>query len=287
MTRPLLVAAAALAVALVAAMPGRHAPALELTAAHGALRLDSSRPGAAILSSRNLVPGATADGSVSVRNAGSVPARLFLDSSAPDATAGPNGGRLDDVLSVTVEDATAGTLVARGRLADLAGCHALGSLRPGESRAYRFTATFPKGSSDDAYAGARATVHERWIARDTDNGCGPSVAAAPGRARIVISHRRVRVARGRARVTLRCMGPAGARCQGTLRLSSTGFQSRRAAAAGTRGARFTLPAGAARAVRVRLPRSTRKRLERQGRAVALARAGSARRLITLVARRSR
>src|SRR4051794_34484938 len=108
MTRRLAVAATALAVAVGAAAPDPRPQALELSAAHGALRLDSSRPGAAILSAGNLVPGATADGSVTVRNAGDVAARLFLHSSAPEAGAGPNGGRLDDVLSLTVEDATTG-----------------------------------------------------------------------------------------------------------------------------------------------------------------------------------
>jgi hypothetical protein len=256
--RPLL-ALAAIAMAVLATLP-RERPDLVLTAG-GALRLDNSRAGAAVLSAPNLRPGDSATGSVTVANRGDRPIRLRLQSSAP------RGGALAEVLDVTIGG------VGGGTLDQLAGCHDLGSLPAGAARTYRFTARLPRAVGN-RYAGTSASADERWLA---GAGCEPRVAAAPP-IRVTLSHRRVRLVGGHARLRVLCSGP----CQGTATLAPRSWRSRRIFVA--RAARFRRGGP----VDVAVPPESRALIRSRGKAVALATLrgpwGVKRRLVTLIAR---
>jgi hypothetical protein len=176
--------AAALACAGLSALPPlEHSrPRLELSGATGAVDVSTSRPGTAIVSAHGLRPGDTATGTVSVRNRGAATARLRLSSSAARDTVGPGGGRLSERLIMSVAEVSERPVRVRsGALGSLAGCHDLGPLRPGTSRAFRFTVRFERGTDrrDNAYAGSSASVDERWV------------AAAGGRCRAVAGERHV------------------------------------------------------------------------------------------------
>jgi spore coat-associated protein N len=250
--RPLL-AVAAITLAALATLPREHSE-LVLTAG-GALRLDNSRDGAAVLSAPNLRPGDSVTGSVTVANRGDSAVRLRLQSSPP------RGGALAEVLEVTVGGVGGGTLEA------LAGCHDLGSLQAGAARTYRFTARVPRAVGN-RYAGSSASADERWTA---GAGCEPPV-------RVRLSHRHVRLVGGRARLGVRCSGP----CHGTATLAPRSWRSRRIFVA--RAARFD----GGGAVDVAVPPESQALIRRRGKAVAVATLrgtwGTKRRLVTLIAR---
>jgi spore coat-associated protein N len=259
----------ALAVAAMAAIPHRGTEPLLALTASGALRLDNSHDGAALLSAPNMRPGDSAAGAVTVTNRGADPVRLRLHSSVA------RGGPLGEVLLVSVGG------VAEGSLRELAGCHDLGTLAAGEARTYRFAVRLPR-EVGNAYARTTASADERWVA---GAGCGGPVAAA-SRARAAISHRRVALVGGRARLAVRCSGPAGERCTGSAALGARSWRSRRlfVASAG----RFDVAAGRAGTVDLRVPADSRALLRVRGKAVAVATlrgpAGTRRRLVTLIVR---
>ena len=106
-----------------------------------------------------------------------------------------------------------------------------------------------------------------------------------------IGHRDVTVDRRGTVVELRCAGPAGGRCGGTLTLELTGYDTRLRGAANRKApaAAFSVQAGASRRIRVQLPSQTRARLARRRKAVvrAVARLDDGRtatRLLTVFAR---
>jgi hypothetical protein len=103
--------------------------------------------------------------------------------------------------------------------------------------------------------------------------------------RVVIGHRNTRVRAGRTLVRLRCVGDAGTRCKGTLRLAATRLRARSAAAAPR--ASFSIAAGKSKSVRIQVPPASRLQLAKRGKAVAratatLAGGRSKTRLITLI-----
>lgn len=265
MTRRLLVVGGALATAAVAlhTPPQRDAPRIELSAATGALRV--SRPDTAILAASNMRPGEAVESTVAVSNPSRAAVRLALVSGEPD-------GALAEVLQLSLDGGD--TPAAGGSLRAFAGCHELGTLAPGAVRTFRFRAGWPRGDDDNAYAGARASVAERWVA--SAGGCGGARAGGEGEPpRLVISHRRIGVHAGRAPMRVRCVpASADSRCRGSLELQPTGLEHRlRTAYAGVR---LDVPAGAARTLRPALPGATRARLRRRPGAVVLAVAHPAR-----------
>jgi hypothetical protein len=263
----------ALALVAFAAFPHhRSVTALDL-AAHGAIRVDNSRAGAAILSAPGLQPGGTAYGAVTLVNRGAETTPLQLQSSPPS-------GRLSDTLDVRVEDSERG-IVADGTLAELAGCHDLGSLPAGRSRTYRFTVRL-KRAAGNGYAGSRASVDERWVA---GSGCGGGAASASA-GRVALSHRTVALVRGRARVGIRCRGPRGAACSGRVTLVARSWRSRRLFVADAHAGRFNVRAGGATTVLVAVPPESLSTLRGRRKAVAVAvlrgSFGTKRRLVTLI-----
>jgi Ca2+-binding RTX toxin-like protein len=116
----------------------------------GAISLTNSRAPRAIFSASNLVPGGSATGTVTVRNAGTAAGSLAL-SPARSETSGAGGRALLASLWLRVADVTGGadTVVYHGRLPALPRLR-LRTLKPGAARAYRFSASLPDtGSSAD------------------------------------------------------------------------------------------------------------------------------------------
>jgi len=199
-----LVLVAALACAYAALRPDPPRPRVVLTAASGAVALRDSAAGASILVARNLEPGASETGTVTIFNAGSAPARLRLVSSPAADRPGPGGGSLAAHLVLRIAGADGVLLV--GTPQSLTGCHDLGALPAGAARTYSLTATLPNGGrppspsgGDNRYAGAATSVDETWLA---GAGCAP---AAP---RILLRGVPRPCTRGDFHVSVSIRGPA-------------------------------------------------------------------------------
>jgi hypothetical protein len=104
--------------------------------------------------------------------------------------------------------------------------------------------------------------------KDTDgNGVGDA-CDAPVVARLVVSHLRVRLDGGRARLVLLCQGTKGAVCKGTARLRSTNLGSRLQAAGSGASTGFGVTVGERQVVHLAVPKASRRRLASKGKAVA-------------------
>src|SRR5687767_10114640 len=93
-----------------------HAPMLRATAG-GALQLESSQDGQAVLTAAGLRPGQSAEGTLALSNRAAGPQRLTLATTSLEDTPGVGGGVLSGWLDLRVErDAL---VVYEGKLADL------------------------------------------------------------------------------------------------------------------------------------------------------------------------
>jgi hypothetical protein len=165
----LAIAAVALTCVTASMIEPSRGPELALSRASGAI--STSRPATAIVTARDLRPGDSATGTVRVSNRGEGDAQLRLSSSPAVDRPGTAGGHLSNRLVMTVEELPQRTRIASGNLRAIAGCHGLGRLRAGAARTFRFTVRFERSASDNAYAGASASVDERWTA-GAAGGCG-------------------------------------------------------------------------------------------------------------------
>ena len=137
-------------------------------AATGAMRIEDSRRGAAILKAPALAPGARAVGKVTIRNQGE-PGYLVLSRRHLVGRPGAGGASLGDALRLTIRNVTAGgrALVYSGPLATMLPLH-LGPLPAGARRRYRFVASLPEpGFVDLALMGSRVRFDYRWRLKPT------------------------------------------------------------------------------------------------------------------------
>lgn len=164
-----LAACALLCASLAAAPAPGEAPTLALAGARGAFRISNSHSGNAIVVARNMRPGGSTVGTVTVVNRGRSAAQLFLTGSHPRDRLGPGGGRLSSRLDLTVEEAR--RTLASGGVNPFAGCHRLGRIGSGRSRTFKFTMRFRGGpAADNSYARSSAAVDLRWGVSDR-GGC--------------------------------------------------------------------------------------------------------------------
>jgi hypothetical protein len=165
---------AAVALARVDSAPAERASAV---AATGSFQISNSRDGAPIFATRNLAPGASADGTVTIENTGTEPARLVLHRGEVVDSPGLGGSVLSERLRLSVVDITGPsprTLYA-GPLATMPD-QAVGELSPGEARTFKFTATLPETgepSLENAVQGASTTVSYAWSAEAAGGGETP------------------------------------------------------------------------------------------------------------------
>jgi spore coat-associated protein N len=168
----------------------------------------------AVLVARDLRPGESRAGDITVTNAGDAAGAFSLSESGRVDSPTP-AGPLSAVLDLVVSDLTAGRTVYAGKVADLAQV-ALGNFAQGEAHHFRFVVAFPGGrpsSLDNPFQLATTTVSYLWSA-------GPPALAPPASAtppatlggtdvhrrpiaRLVASARQ-RARNGRVRVTVIC-----------------------------------------------------------------------------------
>src|SRR4051812_43906085 len=173
----LVAGAVTIAAATVDADP--HAPAARVSAADGAAVVSDSLGGDAILRADALGPGGSASGTVTISNPGDATGAFTVAESGLNDVPGSGGGRLSTRLQLHVEEVASGRQVYAGELPGMAE-RALGYLRPGESRAYRFTVAFPHGAGDNAFAGAQTTVAFDWTAATGEAPADPPGSSQPG-----------------------------------------------------------------------------------------------------------
>ena len=157
----LVLGALALAVTKVDAGSGRakaHA-----VSAGGAAAMTDSVVGDAVVRAGEMKPGSTVAGTVTVRNDGDATGAFRLSQADVLDTPGSGGGRLSTMLRMTVEDASSGRRYYRGVLGGMKD-QPLGYLRAGDEREYRFTVSYPRGETDDSFAGSRVETTFDWTA---------------------------------------------------------------------------------------------------------------------------
>jgi hypothetical protein len=157
--------------AAIAAVAGERSgvtsrPEIELARASHSLRVANSQRGRAVVMARNMSPGQTTRGDVSVRVA--TPARVTLAADRLDLTPGPNGGRLADALSVRIKGIGGGSGRYRdyykGPISGL-GRRKLGRWRPSQTYRFRVRVRFAGGgSTQDFVQGARTSFRLLWLA---------------------------------------------------------------------------------------------------------------------------
>lgn len=136
--------------------------------ASGAMRIENSRAGAAILRAPSLAPGARVAGKVTIGNGGDA-GYLTLSRQHLVVTPGAGGASLGDALRLTIRNVTAGAapapVVYSGPLAAMPSLQ-LGLLPPGAERRYRFAASLPEpGFVNLDLMGSRARFDYRWQLR--------------------------------------------------------------------------------------------------------------------------
>lgn len=138
----------------------------------GTLTHSNSKAGAAILTASLMKPGDVKTGTVTIQNTGDLSGDFGLSMLKTADVAGPNGGRLFNVLKLKIDDGA--TNVYDGNLKDFPSSAtplALGTYAPNDSHTYTFTVTFPDGgvpgsnsTGDNAYQGSSTTVEFNWTA---------------------------------------------------------------------------------------------------------------------------
>jgi len=132
-------------------------------AATGAMRIEDSRGGAAILRAPALAPGDRVVGKVAIGNRGEA-GYLVLSRRHLAGRPGAGGASLGDALKLTIRNVTAAAqpLVYSGPLATMPPLH-LGLLPPGATRRYRFIASLPEpGFVDLSLMGSQVRFDYRW-----------------------------------------------------------------------------------------------------------------------------
>jgi hypothetical protein len=154
----------------------QRGPILRATAG-GALQLESSHDGAAVLTASRLRPGDSAEGTLTLRNLAPGVQQLTLETTELQDTPGPGGGLMSQWVDLRVE--RGGDPVYAGKLADLTTLD-LGDLAAGSTTPFRFVVTLPEQGPaiDDAYAGGTVEVGWTWRAV-TDTGPGPEPEPEP------------------------------------------------------------------------------------------------------------
>ncbi len=138
----------------------------------GTISHSNSKANAAILTASNIVPGATATGTVDIKNTGSASGTFTLaHTTAVDTPASPG---LSKKLTMLVQDlgnpecvssCPAVVTLYTGLMSAMPTTIALGVFAAGATHRYQFTMTFPDSGlngADNAYQGASTSVEYDW-----------------------------------------------------------------------------------------------------------------------------
>jgi spore coat-associated protein N len=139
----------------------------------GTISSSNSKASAAVLTASNIVPGNTANGSVTIKNTGSASGTFTLSTATPTDT--PASPGLSKKLLLTIVDngdpacttaCPAAVTLYTGTIFAEPATIALGTYAAGAQHSYKFTMTFPDGGAngaDNAYQGASTTVDYNWF----------------------------------------------------------------------------------------------------------------------------
>ncbi len=138
----------------------------------GTIGQSNSKASAAILTAANLVPGASASGTVDIKNTGSVSGTFTLaHTAAVDTPASPGFSKK---LTMVVQDlgdpacvssCPAAVTLYTGLMSAMPVTIALGVFPAGYTHRYTFTVTFPDSGlngADNPYQGASSSVEYNW-----------------------------------------------------------------------------------------------------------------------------
>jgi hypothetical protein len=140
----------------------------------GAFEISNSGEGRPIFAAKEIGPGGSVEGKVTIEDSGSVPVALILKREELSDRAGGGGGVLSAHLRLVVLDVTkAGSArtIYSGPLDSMPEQEA-GDLEPGGARTYEFVATLPNGapSAQNALQQASTTVAYSWTAEEAAGG---------------------------------------------------------------------------------------------------------------------
>lgn len=162
----MIAAAVAIAAVGVGAPSGAGAPPIELTGATRALTIHTSRPNRAVVKGRNLSPGQSRHGKVTVRV--NSPAHVRLTANRFGQDPGPRGGKLVDALRIrvmrsSIDSGERGT-VYQGRLSNF-GSRKLGRWEPHRRYTFKVRVRFAASeAAQDSLQGARTRFRFVWRA---------------------------------------------------------------------------------------------------------------------------
>jgi hypothetical protein len=183
--------------ALWAAHPFGHLRSLKLTdsTTNGAIVHSNSNANSFIFHASNMAPGSSTSGTVTLTNQDAIPGQFVLsESNLLDTHLGLGGGGLAQQLTLQIQDITdPANPITRypvpnpdgpidPKLADIGTLH-LATILSGETRTFKFTATFPDGgipasptTGDNLYQGAAMSVEFDW----TSTSISGSLFPVPG-----------------------------------------------------------------------------------------------------------
>jgi hypothetical protein len=134
----------------------------------GNLHHTNSKDGSAILTATKMKPGDSVSGTVTIANDGDLAGTFSLTTSALTDTAGTNGGKLSDVLTVKIVDQTTSATLYDGAIKSV-GTVAAGTFAANATHTYQFTVSFPEGGTpssnttgDNAYKNSSMSVQFNW-----------------------------------------------------------------------------------------------------------------------------
>jgi spore coat-associated protein N len=134
----------------------------------GVLSHSNSKAGTALLNVTKMKPGDSQNGTVTISNTGDIDGVFTVAAANVVSTPGANGGNLANILDLKVDDmgATgAGPAVTKytGKLGAMTSA-ALGTWTASETHVYRFTVTWPNGTTavDNLYKGSKVAVDFNW-----------------------------------------------------------------------------------------------------------------------------
>jgi hypothetical protein len=125
--------------------------------AAASFRLGSSAPNQAIVAATGMAPGVSRQGTIEIRNEGSVPGAVALEAS------GLTGTALAAVLDLEIDDMTSGSAVEKwtGKLGSFDSV-SLGTFAAAAERDYRLTLSWPAAANEASLQGATTSLTFRW-----------------------------------------------------------------------------------------------------------------------------
>jgi hypothetical protein len=165
----------AVAGVLYAYRPPERAPSVEIRNASGEIELVNSKNGAAVFQTSKLAPGQSVTGTVQLANSGTSAGDLDLRQTDLVDNPGAGPGSLSGVLQLSITDVTnpaSPVSVFSGPPAALASQRPLGTMAPGQTRTYSFSATLPSEGAVNSLAGAGVGMRYVWTLTGDGTGGG-------------------------------------------------------------------------------------------------------------------